>query len=167
MYLDNYFCSLCFAARCCASFKCALLSASDCFVFASARLYDSVHSQHNNFPSTFNQILIITTCNPRTYPFCIKMNYFLIFVLSVKGTLLFALLTSDWWPITFFRICTSLTFTTNKCSYGIAIFTGRWLTIGFHILLAFLTNSACITLSVKNKIIWRNTKFIKVQNQLI
>lgn len=51
-YLDNYFCSLCFAARCCANFICALLSASDCFVFANARLYDSVHSQHNNLPST-------------------------------------------------------------------------------------------------------------------
>lgn len=38
MYLNNYFCSLCFAARCWANFICALLSASDCFVFANARL---------------------------------------------------------------------------------------------------------------------------------
>ena len=78
-----------------------------------------------------------------------KINYLLIFILSVKGTLLFALLASNWWPITLLRICTSLTFTTNKCSYGIAIFTGRWFTIRFHILFTFLTNSACISLSTK------------------
>lgn len=100
---------------------------------------------------TFHQplikILVIIVHNLQAYHYLIKMNYFFIFILSVKGTLLFALFTSDWWPITFFRICTSLTFTTNKCSYGIAIFTGRWLTIRFHILLTFLTNSACITLS--------------------
>lgn len=79
------------------------------------------------------------------------MHYLLIFILSVKGTLLFALFASNRWPVTFFRICTSLTFTTDKCSYGIAIFTGRWFTIRFYILLAFLTYSACITLSAKEK----------------
>lgn len=75
--------------------------------------------------------------------------HLLIFVLSVKGTLLFALLACNRWSITFFGIGTPLTFATDKCSYRIAIFTGRRLTVRFHILLTFFTYSACITLSVR------------------
>ena len=78
-----------------------------------------------------------------------SLRYLLIFILSIKGTLLLALLARNRWSIAFFRICTPLAFATNKRSNGIAIFASRWLAIGFYILLTFFTYSARVTLSVE------------------
>lgn len=51
-FITYFPCSLFLAALWAANLMCARRSASLCFVLARARLYDNVHSQHNNLPST-------------------------------------------------------------------------------------------------------------------
>lgn len=79
----------------------------------------------------------------------LPLHYLLVFILSIKGTLLLALLARDRWSITFLRICTPLAFATDKCSNGIAVFASRRLSVGFYILFTLFTYGACVTLSVK------------------
>lgn len=77
----------------------------------------------------------------------LPLHYLLIFILSIKGTLLFTLLARDRRSIAFFGICTPLAFATDKCSNGITVLASRWLSIGLYILLTLFTYSACVTLS--------------------
>lgn len=77
-----------------------------------------------------------------------SLHYLFILVLSIKGTLLLALLARDRRSIAFLWICTPLAFATDKCSNGIAVLASRWFSIGLNILLTFFTYGACVTLSV-------------------
>lgn len=78
-------------------------------------------------------------------------SYLFVFVLSVKGTLLLALLAGDWRSVAFLRVCTPLALAADERSDGVAVLAGRRLAVGLDVLLAFFTYGARVALSVERE----------------
>jgi hypothetical protein len=85
----------------------------------------------------------------KTIRLIIKQHYqeshlFLVFIFSIKSTLLFALLTSDRRPVFLLRVCATLALVSNESCNYVAVFTGRGLAVLLDVEFTLFADSAGI-----------------------